>query len=291
MGFIRDRLAKRLEHLKEAGVEMPVTTALVPGRATIVSEGAFPQSTFEERGQVLERLKIPAFAYGKAYGKTAGLWYRVPFPKTIMNPSVVAVCEARAGAITRKRIDYMDIPKVRDVVTREIARVRRDDFNSDYYCTLVAQGARDRVNKLSPPWPLNLVWDFIVGGIVYYGFYAGWYASGWILNVLWDSFVQPQIDRVRDSINSVIGDVNIKVNEQLTAIRDATRVQLDRIIERVNLRLDDLYAMWGIPKTIAITPAQIRKVTSTGFEFLSLGTTTIYYIAVGLRSGEAPPRV
>ena len=158
----------------------------------------------------------------------------------------------------------------------------------------MAQGARDRVNTLSPPWPLNLIWDFVVGGIVYWGFYAGWYASGWILNVLWDAFMQPQIDKVRDSINSVVSDANAKINLQFdrhtgaiaTAVNEVNRKvndQLKQIQDAVNARLQDLYTMWGIPTNMSLTSIHIRNATDTGFEFQSFGKCTIYWIATGRR--------
>jgi len=137
-------------------------------------------------------------------------------------------------------IPEVSIPQVTDIITKEIERIQRVDFNSDEYCKLIAQSARDKVNTLAPPWPLNLVWDFVCGNLVYWGFYAGWYAGGWVLNVLWDSFVQPQIDRVRNSINSVVGEANAKINSQLTKIRDGFTDAFTKIKDTVNQGLADL---------------------------------------------------
>jgi len=57
--------------------------------------------------------------------------------------------------------------------------------------------------------------------------------------------------------------------------------QADRVEERVNQVLRDFYQMTGIPEGMLITPLHTRFVTKTGFEFLSLGNTTAWWIAIG----------
>lgn len=75
----------------------------------------------------------------------------------------------------------------------------------------------------------------------------------------------------QSGFNSTINSINDKIpDEQMNYVRD-----------RVNARLNDLYAMWGVPESIALTPAHVRNITSVGFEFLSLGKTTIHWIAIG----------
>jgi hypothetical protein len=185
------------------------------------------------------------------------------------------------------------IPTVPDLSQiRQIFRVTRDDFNNGYYCDVVGGGARDRAKKLGPPWPLDIIWGWFCDTFVYTVFYVGWFFAGWILNVLWDSFVQVQIDRVGDSINGIAGDVNTKVNTQLTQIQNSmnavigdanTKInnQIGAIQDAVNLRLNDLYNMWGLPTNMIPTPLHVRNATSSGFEFQSYGNTTAYWFAIG----------
>jgi hypothetical protein len=241
---------------------------------------------------------LPSFAYGKASGPAAGVWYAVKYPKAMVGAVPIAIGLGRPGSIASRTIGRVGdillktIEPVRDIFGTEITRVTRDDFNSDAYCKVVAEGARDRVKQLAPPWPLDIVWDFVCGNLVYYAFYAGWYVSGWVLNVLWDSFVQVQIDRVRDSINGVVGDANAVINARLIRIQEAfnsvigdanTKIngQIGAIQDAVNLRLNDLYSMWGLPTNMAPTPLHIRNATSTGFQFQSYGNTTAYWFAIG----------
>ena len=303
--MLREIIAKRVSRVKEAGAQLPIISE-IPLPATVLSVGGFYQPTILDYERMSIRdiasilRELPQVAYGSAYGDVAGRWYSVTYPKSIKGAVPVAIASARGGTIPGRTIpkvsDISQISIVRppDIGFKEILRITRDDFNSDYYCKLVAQGARDRVNTLSPPWPLNLIWDFVVGGIVYWGFYAGWYASGWILNVLWDAFMQPQIDKVRDSINSVVSDANAKINLQFdrhtgaiaTAINNVNSKvndQLKQIQDALNLRLQDLYTMWGIPTNMALTPLHIRNTTDTGFESQSFGRTTCYWIATGSR--------
>ncbi len=79
-----------------------------------------------------------------------------------------------------------------------------------------------------------------------------------MLNVLWDVFLQPQIDMVRDSIHE----------------------QVDIIKDRVNLRLDDFFDDTGLRRDYKFTQVNIRNISTPGFEFLSLGDMTIEYIAI-----------
>jgi ElaB/YqjD/DUF883 family membrane-anchored ribosome-binding protein len=213
----------------------------------------------------LTKLQI---ARGTAKGPSAGVWYRVTFPTPVINPSVVAVAEAKPGTIIQRVVDKIPdislktipkiadifpktipkiadifsktIPRVADITSKQITRIQRDDFNNDQYCKLVGGGARDRAKALAPPWPLDMIWNWFCDTLVYGIFYAGWYASGWILNLLWDSFLQPQIDRVRDSINSVVNDANLKVNGQLDKVVDTVNEVIADANQKVNSQVDEV---------------------------------------------------
>lgn len=250
------------------------------------------------RERFLIRPKEVKIDSGVSEGLEAGVWYKVLFSESILGARVVAVGEAKRGEIIFRTIDKVTdilpktLAKVTDIASKTISRVERDDFNSPYYCDLVAAGARDRVHELDLGVLLNPVKAIIADTLIYYSFYAGWLTMGWILNVLWDSFLQPQIDKVRDSINSVVADTNKKVNDQIDRVTDGVNAvitdlnskinsQIDEVTDRVNLILGDLYAMWGLPFELAMAPVHIRNVTDNGFEWLSLGEQTIHWIAVG----------
>jgi len=234
---MRERIASRMSRLAQRGVETPILNEVaVP--AEVLSVSGFSAPTLdafkpEALGDLVKSFQaLPSFAHGKAVGATAGQWYRVRYPKAMTGAVPVIVGLGRLGSITN----------------RVIERVERHDFNNDFYCDKVAAGARDRAKTLSPPWPLDGLWGWFCDTFVYAAFFAGWAMGGWVLNVLWDSFLQPQIDRVQDA---------------------------------VNLRLEDLYNTWGLPTNVVPTPLHVRNVTSSGFEFQSYGNTTVYWIAVG----------
>lgn len=210
-------------------------------------------------------VKIPAIIKGILHGAEAGRWYRYAFPRPLKNAVVTANPSTRVADWKERLIER--IPGIAKV---GIVRVMRADFNSSTYCNLVASGARDRCKQIGPPWPLDIIWDWFCDTLVYSLFYAGWLAAGWILNVLWDSFIQPQIDRVKDSIDGVVNNV-----------ASGLKTQIDHVTEAMNHRLGDLYTMWGLPYTLNLSTVMLRNVNSTGFEWLSLGNMDIWFQAIG----------
>jgi hypothetical protein len=93
------------------------------------------------------------------------------------------------------------------------------------------------------------------------------------------------VKSVQDAINKALDNSGTSVqtafNTTIDTINSRIPEQTDYIRDRINERLNDLYAMWGLPEKVALTVAHIRNITSAGFEFLSLGETTIHWIAVG----------
>lgn len=283
---IRGRVREITQRLRGEGSTTPVLSNIaIP--AEVLFEQAFTLPSLPSLPSVpglTEILKsLPAFAHGKASGPVAGQWYRVRYPTAIKNATPVAIGLARIGQITNRAISVSSILHLTVPAFPNIPRITRDDFNSDAYCTLVAQAARDRVNTLAPPWPLDLVWNFVCGNLIYYGFYAAWYTSGWILNVLWDSFIQPQIDKVQDTVLKIAQDIRDTLWGQVDKVQDALGGQISAVQDAVNLRLNDLYNMWGIPSGMIATPLHIRNPTTTGFEFQSFGNTQCTWIAIGER--------
>lgn len=236
--LLRERVAKRLSVLKKSGAKTPLINE-VPLKAEVIDAKSFDGSYIQE---ILNRIRgggtpgngvsVPTIVKGHLFGAEPGRWYSYTFPKQLSNVTVVANAKARTANWINTNID----------------RVTRDDFNSAYYCDLVGTGARDRAKNLGPPYPLDIVWDWFCDTFVYWTFYAGWLVSGWILNVLWDGFVQKQIDRVQTALNK---------------------------------RIQDLYQMWGLPQNLSMSTVMLRNITPAGFEFLSLGNMDVYFTAIG----------
>jgi len=228
---LRKRLAERLAKLPRATGETPILDQIaIPATVITVSGFNLP----EAQGLLPQLQGFPSFAWGTAAGAKAGQWYAVYYPHTIKGSTPVAIGRGRLG----------------DIKLREIVRTIRDDFTNDTYCGKIGAGARDAAKTFSPPWPLDAIWGWFCDTFVYGAFFWAWKAGGLILNILWDTFVQTQIDKVRDA---------------------------------VNLRLYDLYEMWGFPTNMVPTPLHIRNISDSGFEFQSYGNTTTFWFAIGKR--------
>ena len=301
---IRRRIAERMSRLKPAGLKTPIISE-IPLLAKIIGQ---------------RELQLPVIVKGKAYGEVAGRWYKVVFPRTVPDPSVVAVANARLTEIVRK-----EIPRVGDIAVRKISfpKITMPSITLPTTPTITIPDI-PRVTKTLTQW-IDLIFINLADWIErvpapLWGNWRNAFAQLGGRAVFWlqENLVVPQINRVRDSIRGTIEKLRTGVNAGLKNTRDNTQAalntfrnrintnletfranaetqinatiadlntrikkQIDLVRDRVNARLEDLYQMWGIPTNIALTPIHVRNVTSSGFEFQSYGSTTCYYIAVG----------
>jgi len=232
---------------------------------------------------------VPIIVRGEAYGEVAGLWYRVTFPKTLVTPSVVAVGEARRGAVPSTTAPKITIATV-EVTTTSVAV------------------------------PSAIPVDIPTTSIPYLHHYFGYLVSdiAWVndqickpVNKIVESLydVQTEINHIIDRINQGFGKTKKAVEDTNTAISDLrvksetaintglkdSRDKVQKALNTTIINTEDsvnkglasivpsLYTAWGLPSTMIITPIHIRNVTSTGFEFQSYGKTSCYYIAIGSR--------
>lgn len=111
--MLRQIIAERISGLKKAGVKLPIISEVaIP--AEIIKQCYVEPRLVSVPGipDLGKLLGIPSFAYGEAYGETAGQWYRVTYPKAISGAVPVCVARGRTGAITTKTIDKIATPKV-----------------------------------------------------------------------------------------------------------------------------------------------------------------------------------
>ncbi|MDH5390278.1 MAG: cold-shock protein [Candidatus Bathyarchaeota archaeon] len=311
--MLRRILAERLARAeKYVPVEAPILRE-IPVPATMIEHQAFSALELVEGTEgVLSAklqdslLRIPSLEWGRNYGETAGQWYSVTFKKTLASPEVVAVGESRAGEILFKEIlraskiavPTITIPKV-GIRTWHCTKCDFGWFSLAYQpsCPQCKSGPPSEIGgagryetcgwylalwnakKRLGDWGLlNWARDTIATVFAWFGYvFCG--TSG--VFVLLDT-MSAQVDKIQDSIqtaiNSAISDINRRIGEQIDAVRN-----------RVNERLQDLYDIWGLPRNLAITPIHVRNVTPTGFSFLSLGKTTIHWVAIG-RVTVTPPK-
>lgn len=292
---LRRRIAERISRLKQrTAVETPILEELP---LTAKSLGKFELPFPEVRGI------LPVLARGEAYGETAGRWYRVSFPHPIVEPKVVAVAEGRKGRLPAIR-RLPSIPDLEDLATipelPPILKERIPDLTIPRWSIHIptADDFVDLVKDFFGDWGLfNWMRDAIAWAI------GNW--EYWI----WDKMFRP---RGLEKMNEILVKLQNRINDRLTRIRNTLNTKLGEIDDRVetirsriNRRLGDvddrfetvrtktndalkvvfprLYEAWGQRTDMAVTIANIRNVTSNGFEFLSMGETTIHWVAVGRR--------
>jgi len=318
---LREVVAERVSGIKK---RLPVETPIleqIPRPAKVLSS---VEMTFEPTLGL-----VPIIVRGKAYGETAGMWYRVTFPRALTDPSIAAIGEGRAGVIPTPKAPTIAIAPVSVGVARTTIEVPSVSIG-------IASAAVPKAAAIVVPAartghvPTSL----------------GRFECGWAIASLTDGLndltetlesVLRRVNEVIDdlgrglnntksslgSLDGKVDDLRNKVNAALETLRSNTKAGSDTALNTfrsnieggVNAGLDGLrgntekgssaaldtlrkntesavnaglaavipalYAAWGIPRDMAITPIHTRNVTSTGFEFQSYGKTTCYYIAVG----------
>jgi hypothetical protein len=297
---LRNILAKRLSGLRKAGVETPIINE-IPVPAEIVKMDLL--EPYANRPEIMGLfMNLPVIAYGTGYGETAGQWYRVTYLKPIAHAQPVCVAEGRTGTIKSRAISRapdvvlptITIPKVGvrtwhcrscDTGYFSITSMSRCPRCGSY--TTEELTGSDRYEKTGwylalwnakrtlGDWGLlNWARDAIATVLAWFGYYL---FSGNSAFILADA-ISTQTEQVQSSVQSAF-------NAFVSDLRSKLKSQIDYVTDAVNLRLNDLYAMWGVPTNMALTPVHIRNCTDTGFEFQSYGKTTVHFIAVGGKGG------
>jgi hypothetical protein len=270
--------------------------------------------------------------WGKSYGPAQGSWYRVSFEVAFTaEPSVVVVGLARTGKLITRVIDKVAALKVLAPEKITVAAVAAPEKISaekiaKFEIPRIGIGTADEMGKKVADAYMaeckNRLGDwgwlnFIRDGICSVTWGIGYITGTWI-HWMYTILVQPQIDKVRDAVNTAISSqvdkinsalssqvdkVNVrisdlrtnvntalssqvdKINDRLSILVDninaASSGQVDRVIARINAVLVDLYDSWGLPSGIIATPVHVRNVSTTGFEWQSYGETTVYWISIG----------
>jgi len=290
---LREAVAERVVGLKKRlPIEAPIVQELpVPARRVSSALITLPE---------VEGV-IPVIVRGKAYGETAGVWYRVTFPRVLKDPSVVPVGEGRLGIIPTPKAPTISItpvsvaPVAIGVASAKVPAAARivvrkavtgyvptslGRFECGWAIASLTDGLNDLVETLESVFArVNTIIDDLTLGY----------------EEIRSSFLSldKKVDDLRAKVNEALE--SYRVNDQaatnlgLSNLRTSTRDSLETLRRNtegaVNMGLaavlPALYDAWGVPKNMALTPLHVRNVTSTGFEFQSYGKTTCYYIAVG----------
>lgn len=265
-GIIRERIrgVKR-----EAGIPEGIVESLTPVPALNVEV----QFAWPPWGQPPTTLPFN-MVWGTASGPQAGLWYRATYSNVGSFPEVVAVCEASDVSFIQRAVEKATITKV----GVRCFHCRTDDFGFfalrwrtcpiDGSSNVEELTGSDRFEKTG--WYLSLwnakrqlgdwgLFNWMRDAIATLMAWTGYYLLGGNGSFIMAEVLAAQVDEVQNAMNTTV----------------------DRFVDAVNARLNDLYRMWGIPTSLRIVPAQIRNVTGTSFEFLSLGNTVIHFMVIG----------
>ncbi len=315
----RRRIAERIAApLKRVGIETPILDE-VPRKAEVLHEEFFELvgggriaeavEVGEVGGRIAERIRVPVFAHGKAYGETAGLWYKVSFPRRIGNPSVVCVGEARTTDFRKREIEKipdLTIGKTSPIPLIEKIAIPPIDitFTRPYLTVLTVNDFIDGIKRFLGDWGVfNWIRDAIA--------WAYGHVEYWAYTILWKRYAESvnkmldDIYKIFDSMRKGLSDMVRLTNDRLEALRVAinnciasinagmeglrtgTNTRVETLRTKVNEITGDiipaLYDACGIPLGMALTPLHIRNVSEFGFEFQSFGQTTCYWIAIGSR--------
>lgn len=262
--------------------------------------------------------------WGEAVGDAPGGWFRVSFQRPFTAvPGVSGIAYARTGSLPSRTVGAVSIPRLLAVkipapgtiLAQKLSNIKIDRLDIGTPQDTIGNAmSNDCKTRLGDWGSLNWARDGICS--VAYG--VGYIAGAWI-KWLWDKLVQPQVDKVENSINERISSVTDQINNAFSQfqvnINQVFSAQADRInaaigtnldntnsafaqfsrslTDRVNVVLIDFYSATGIPLGIIISPIHVRNITPQGFEWQSFGNTRITWIAVGrgrtLRGGAILP--
>jgi len=218
---------------------------------------------------------LPKFAAGTVVAPKKG-WITVTYkdpttglPVVISDPHVVAITEYKTGTYTPPRYEIppisifipevkvptvgvppVKLPIVPEIPAVKIARIRREDLR-ETTARSYGEAARDFVRGISIPWPLSEIRNWLADTLFYGVGYAIGYIAGAFMNWLWDSMIQPQIDKVTDAINeglstargrvqTALNMFKSNVDSSLTDFRSSIQTAFNRSVSEANTALETL---------------------------------------------------
>jgi len=263
-------------------------------------------------------------------------WHRVYFKAPFVDkPAVVAFMESEEGwfkppefNIPNARVSHVyvfseaidKIPYVAEILgIPHISDIPRIYMSKDSIEDTAGKALQNAFKDKMGDWGiLNWLRDKFSEIFYYIG-----KAVGYIIYMVWKNSVQPQVDKVRDSINDAMDNVtdsinnellnNVKsaidqaidntqktlndtiqslinrVNNALSGIVSSTNASLIKTREALSEAVEDAILKWyeamGLEKGQLPMPALVRNIDKTGFDvFVPKANIEVHYIAVGLPS-------
>ena len=238
----------------------------------------------------------PHIEAGRATSPASG-WVRVKFKRSFAErPVLVAFMESAEGWFTPARYE---VPKADATYTevfvktiqriKDIPRVSRPDMRY-----VVAKDFQEKFKEVCGDWGVfNWLRDRFSTIFYWIGFVAG--AA---MNYMWDKMIQPQIDKVRDSINDALDSAEEAMNSAIRELVDRINASLSSVVNSTNRSIDEIskalsdatekailewYRAMGLEKGQLPQFALVRNVREDGFEvWIPRPLATVYYVAVGI---------
>jgi len=241
---------------------------------------------------------MPVVDFGTVKTSKKG-WISIHFMKTFPKPpSVVAMGEYREGRFTAPSYTAPKCTIGRPSVSTEPAKsfhvkVPRIDFpDSEIYKlrNIYYHIARTRLGGWKDP--VRASFNRLFRDL-------GYITACYIRDSVWKGLVQKQVDKEQDTINFVIRETISRTNRSTNSLKDSTSSAINAIAGATeksindglnwvskqltdvsNKTVENLYKAMGMEKDMLMTPPLVRNITTTGFEFYSLGPMTLHYFAI-----------
>jgi len=241
---------------------------------------------------------MPVVDFGTVKTSKKG-WISIRFMKTFPKPpSVVAMGEFREGRFTAPSYTSPTYTIARPTVEREPAEsfgveVPKQDV-PDFASRLRDGFYRIAYEKLDLECiePVRRIFLELFSDL-------GYYTGSVLRDAIGLELVGGQTDKVQAAINLAIREIISRTNSSTNSLKDSTSSAIKELADTTegsindglawvskqltdvsNKTVENLYKAMGMEKGMLMTPPLVRKITTVGFEFYSLGAMTLHYFAI-----------
>lgn len=265
--MIRGNLLKQLKGTAFfRATEMPIAKEIaMPAEIRSIRSPPFLGGITNIQELISAMQQLPVIISGTAYGRIAGQWYRVTFPRRIEDPHVVCTGMARAG-------DYItaEIPRVSKPSMREIARASAPSLIT------IPKETRESIEEIKLDWPTademateakdalytgckahlpKVAGDWVIFGLMstrtFCWFVANCAFGGW-LSGFWDKHVKSKFIDLKDGVNETVDLLHKKLWGQIDKTKDAvqkmqgdyatqTTDQINKVRDSIALSVTDMH--------------------------------------------------
>lgn len=229
-------------------------------------------------------LEIPIVDFGTVSTADEGwvpVLFKMPLPGA---PILIPFIEYREGLPVL--VPYEAVKKVVEFTkvslpTIEIPRVPLPALKEKYGIQF-RENCEDRWDRYMPSFlsvakspfcSISYYWGRIVGGA---------------LEFFWKELVEKQVDKIQDNINSVFTNFHYELDRALDKIVGDSVDNLNESLgwmetqleDSVKQSIDKLYEATGLKPGMLMSVPQIKNITPAGFEYYSLGPSTLHYFAI-----------